>query len=222
MAEYPPLWTGAEPLIARGWAAVAAGDHTGARRLLGEAADFGEQIGDLAGATSALHGLARLGSAAEVADRLAALAGQMEGPLPAARAAHARSLAERDPEALLVASEAFEAMGALLLAAEAAADAAVAWRRRSEPRAAAAAERRMSQLVEHCPGARTPALRPVTTRSRLTAAEQETAALAAGGRSDKEIAELLHLSVRTVENRLQRVYEKLGIAGRRELGDALS
>jgi DNA-binding NarL/FixJ family response regulator len=31
----------------------------------------------------------------------------------------------------------------------------------------------------------------------------------------------MHLSVRTVENRLQRVYEKLGISGRHELAAAL-
>ena len=46
--------------------------------------------------------------------------------------------------------------------------------------------------------------------------------LAAAGRSNKEIAEQLFLSPRTVENRLQRVYEKLGIAGRTEVADALA
>jgi DNA-binding CsgD family transcriptional regulator len=46
--------------------------------------------------------------------------------------------------------------------------------------------------------------------------------LAAGGRSNTEIAEQLFLSRRTVENRLHRVYEKLGISGRDELAEALS
>jgi DNA-binding NarL/FixJ family response regulator len=36
-----------------------------------------------------------------------------------------------------------------------------------------------------------------------------------------QIAGHLHPSVRTVESHLQRVYEELGIAGRRELADAL-
>jgi len=45
--------------------------------------------------------------------------------------------------------------------------------------------------------------------------------LAANGRANKEIAAQLHLSPRTVENRLQRVYDKLGISGRGELGEVL-
>ena len=52
-------------------------------------------------------------------------------------------------------------------------------------------------------------------------ARVETAVLAANGRANKEIAEQLHLSPRTVENRLQRVYDKLGISGRGELGEVL-
>ena len=51
----------------------------------------------------------------------------------------------------------------------------------------------------------------------LTARELEIARLAASGRSNKEIAELLHLSVKSVENKLYDSYEKLGIRGRREL-----
>jgi DNA-binding CsgD family transcriptional regulator len=61
----------------------------------------------------------------------------------------------------------------------------------------------------------------VEVRSQLTTGEHETALLAAGGCSNSEIAEQLQLSVRTVGNRLQRVYEKLGISSRRELDGLL-
>jgi DNA-binding CsgD family transcriptional regulator len=44
---------------------------------------------------------------------------------------------------------------------------------------------------------------------------------AAAGRSNKEIATQMQLSVRTVESHLQRAYEKLGVSGRRELTAAL-
>ena len=41
--------------------------------------------------------------------------------------------------------------------------------------------------------------------------------LAAAGETSKEIAAALTLSVRTVDNHLQKAYAKLGIATRREL-----
>ena len=46
--------------------------------------------------------------------------------------------------------------------------------------------------------------------------------LAATGMPSRAIAEQLYLSVRTVENHLQRVYAKLGVAGRADLAEALS
>jgi DNA-binding NarL/FixJ family response regulator len=87
---------------------------------------------------------------------------------------------------------------------------------------AAAAARRASELAARADDPVTPALHAVETRAILTPAERETAVLAANGRADKEIAEQLHLSPRTVENRLQRVYDNLGVTGRGELADALA
>jgi DNA-binding CsgD family transcriptional regulator len=112
-------------------------------------------------------------------------------------------------------------MGADLLAAEAAADAAVAWQRAGDPRRSAGAERRAAALTDRCEGPTTPALQAIEARVQLASAEREAALLAAAGRSNKQIAEELCLSVRTVENRLQRVYEKLGINGRAELAAGL-
>ena len=76
-------------------------------------------------------------------------------------------------------------------------------------------------MAERCEGATTPALLSIDTRARLTGAERDTALLAARGRTNKEIAEQLGLSVRTVENRFQRSYEKLGISTRKDLTAAL-
>ena len=56
----------------------------------------------------------------------------------------------------------------------------------------------------------------------LTRREREVAELAARDLSSREIAEQLVLSARTVENHLQRAYEKLGVRGRGELRDALA
>ncbi|OWY60812.1 hypothetical protein B7486_67160 [cyanobacterium TDX16] len=65
-------------------------------------------------------------------------------------------------------------------------------------------------------------MRLAGTANVLTRREQEVAGLAAEGQSNQEIADRLGLSVRTVENHLQRAYEKLGIPGRDELAAALA
>jgi DNA-binding CsgD family transcriptional regulator len=58
---------------------------------------------------------------------------------------------------------------------------------------------------------------PLAGRSK----ELEGARQAAAGRSSRQIAADVQLSVRTVESRLQKVYEKPGVCGRRELFGAL-
>jgi DNA-binding CsgD family transcriptional regulator len=219
----PPVYlSDVELHEARGWTAAAAGDLPAARRHLEEAADLGAEIGDLLGEATALHGLARIGRAKEVRDRLAEVASRIDGQLAPARTAHVSALVRGDAFQLEKVSEDFEAMGADLLAAESAADAAVARRQAGELREAAADERRAAVLAERAEDPVTPALQAVEARARLTPAERETAVLAARGRSNRDIAEQLFLSPRTVENRLQRVYEKLGVSGRTELAEALA
>jgi DNA-binding CsgD family transcriptional regulator len=208
-------------LQARAWAAAAAGDLPAARRQLEVAADRGEEIGDLLGAAGALHGLARLGHAGDVAARLSALATQIDGELVVARAAYASAAADRDSQALSKVSGDFEGMGALLYAAEARAEAAVVLHRAGHARKAAAAEQEAARLLARCEGAATPPVQVITARVRLTPGELDTAVQAAAGRSNKQIAADMHLSVRTVESHLQRAYEKLGIASRHELAGAL-
>jgi DNA-binding NarL/FixJ family response regulator len=209
-------------LQARAWAQVAGGDIAGGASTLDRAATLALEIGDRVGAASALHGVARLGRAPEVCEQLAKVAQKVDGTLATTRAAHALALADGDAAALGQVSLAFEAMGADLLAAEASADAAVVLRQAGEAREASSAERRTGVLVDRTENPETPALQATEARARLTPAERETAVLAAAGRSNKDIAEELYLSPRTVENRLQRVYEKLGIAGRTEVADALA
>ena len=47
-------------------------------------------------------------------------------------------------------------------------------------------------------------------------------ALAVSGRTNRDIAQELFVSPKTVENHLGRVYAKLGIGSRRELAGALA
>ncbi|WP_341720125.1 AAA family ATPase [Micromonospora sp. FIMYZ51] len=58
--------------------------------------------------------------------------------------------------------------------------------------------------------------------SDLTATEERVARLAAQGRTSRAIADELFVSPKTVETNLSRVYRKLGISRRAELGTALA
>ena len=76
-------------------------------------------------------------------------------------------------------------------------------------------------MLEHCDGPRPLGLTVTLAAPTLTRREREVALLAQTGLSSQAIAERLYLSVRTVDSHLARTYNKLGIAGRRELGAAL-
>jgi len=56
----------------------------------------------------------------------------------------------------------------------------------------------------------------------LTATEERVAAMAAVGRTNRQVAQALFLSPRTVEANLARIYHKLGISSRAELGAAMA
>ncbi len=208
-------------LQARAWAWAAGGDMGAARKTLEGAVALGKQAGDLLGATKALHGLARMGRARQVVEDLAGLAPTVDGQLTAARFAYVIAAAEKDSPALRAAAAQFEDLGAILYAAEALGESAVHLRRDGASRDAAAAQQTAGRLLARCEGAVTPFVRAIGARAQLTPAELDTALQAATGSTDKQIAEMMHLSVRTVENRLHRAYQKLGISHRRELAEAL-
>jgi len=56
----------------------------------------------------------------------------------------------------------------------------------------------------------------------LTASERRVAQMATEGRSNRDIAQELFVSPKTIENHLGRVYVKLGISGRRQLAEHLA
>jgi DNA-binding CsgD family transcriptional regulator len=113
-------------------------------------------------------------------------------------------------------------MGALVFAAEAFNQASWIERRRGS---VAVAERRRSQVMAlrgRRSTAVTPGLASHAGLASLTLREAEVASLVAGGRTSKEVALHLDVSVRTVDNLLQRVYRKLGVSGRADLRDLRS
>ncbi len=87
-----------------------------------------------------------------------------------------------------------------------------------------AADRRTQAWFGQCETVRTPALsaRPARAeRHLLTSREHEVAGLAARGMTNRNIADTLVVSPRTVANHLYRVYAKLNITGRDNLAELL-
>ena len=70
-------------------------------------------------------------------------------------------------------------------------------------------------------GAR-PRTAALTGVGALTASERRVATLAAGGQTNREIAQALFVTPKTVEVHLSNAYRKLDIRSRRELPAALS
>lgn len=163
-----------------------------------------------------LHDAVRLGTTRPVADRLSELATHAESRWIPLFAAHAHTYEQRDGPGLDKVTSGFAALNANLLAAEAAAQAAIAHRDNGRQGESFISAARAERLAATCTGTRTPALTDLPTPT-LTAREAEIASLAAHGLTDRQIAAQLHLANRTVSNHLHRAFSKLGIRTRQQL-----
>ncbi|MGI5430065.1 LuxR family transcriptional regulator AbsR2 [Streptomyces sp. CA-179760] len=141
----------------------------------------------------------RLGAPEKVIDRLSGVF-----------ARHADALTRADGPALDEVAEELERRGFTLFAAEAHAQAVGAHR---DPRAARHSRTRAVALARRCQGARTPALSGLVL-GELTARQRQIVTLAAAGLSNRQIAERLTLSIRTVGNHLYGAYARLGASDR--------
>jgi ATP/maltotriose-dependent transcriptional regulator MalT len=226
LAESRSHPAGAQPVLsalllrAEAWVEAAKGEVSSAVGLGCRAAEVARKFEIRGVETFALHDVARLGAPERVVGRLEELASSLDGRLFPTCVEHVRALVDGDAAALEVAAGAFESMDALLLAAEAYAEAAAAHRQAGRASSWRAARGRALTLVELCEGARTPALDRLDLLDLpepLTAREREVAGLAASGMTSPAIAERLVISVRTVENHLQQAYTKLGVRNRSQL-----
>lgn len=203
--------------IARAWQAAAEGTVTPAIRLAMSAADAAARSNQHAIEAMALHAAARFGDQS-AAGRLADLAARVDGKLVQAQAKHAVALAAHDGPGLDAAAVEFERIGALLSAADAAAQAASAHERAGDRRRLLESAASANRLAAACGGASTPALRQAAQPLPLTAREREIANLVAAGLSNRQIADRLTVSVRTVEGHLYRACIKMDVTDRESLG----
>ncbi|MGY6499893.1 MAG: LuxR C-terminal-related transcriptional regulator [Acidimicrobiales bacterium] len=161
----------------------------------------------------------RMGQPAVVLPVLRAATARWEGPLAEALLAHGEALASGDPAGLLEVADRLVAMGCRLPGAEAAAQASALFERGGHDADARRAEYTAATLAAPL-GDDVRSISLGTPRG-LTAREREIATLAASGRRSKEVAELLEISTRTVDNHLAAIYRKLGVANRAELAARL-
>ncbi|MGW3066866.1 LuxR family transcriptional regulator AbsR2 [Streptomyces sp. NPDC001130] len=176
--------------------------HAGCRAELRLAqGELGEEAG---GDVYSGYDAVRLGEPERVAGRL---------PAGSVFARHADALARGDGAGLDRAAEDLEERGFSLFAAEARAQAVRAHR---DPRAVRVSRTRAVALARRCQGARTPALAGLVL-GELTTRQRQIVTLAAAGLSNREIAERLTLSVRTVGNHLYSAYTRLGTGDRAAL-----
>jgi DNA-binding NarL/FixJ family response regulator len=205
-----------EKYIAEAWVCVAEGAVSQAISITRDAAARESERGRPAWEVVLLQTATQFGDHTTAA-RLAELTGLVQGPRAPAAAAHAAALAAGSGHALVDASRQYEAFGDRIAAADAAAQAVVAYQNAGLRGAASSASATAQRLAAECQGAQTPALRAAATPQRFTARQSEIISLAAQGLSNKEVAERLVMSVRSVEGHLFRASQRVGANNREQL-----
>ncbi|OBI34838.1 helix-turn-helix transcriptional regulator [Mycobacterium colombiense] len=201
--------------LGRAWERAAAGETTTARMHAMHAAQIARQSGMCAIEMRAVHTAVRFGDRS-CAERLEELAGVLSTPLAGAIAVHARGLADHDGDLLDVAASQFADLGAVALAADAGAQAAGEHARNGQ-RGKEIMSSTRAHLLAVRSGARTPAVDAAARPLPLTKRERAIVMLVAEGLSNRQIADRLWISVRTVEGHLYRVFPKLGVKNRDQL-----
>lgn len=209
-----------ELALAGAWAAAATGADSVARTRARAAADIARSRSQYAVEALALHTCVRFGDR-ECSSRLAALADVVDGPRVQFAARHALGVERRDAAALCAVADDFEAVGDLLSAADAAAHASATFRSAGLNGSALTASSTAQRLAAICGGSTSLAINAISPPTALSEREREIARLAGLGMSNRAIADLLVISVRTVEGHVYRASAKLGASSRSELAELL-
>jgi DNA-binding CsgD family transcriptional regulator len=205
-----------EQSLARAWVAAGQGAVTSAIAILLSAADAAQGTGRFAAEVLCLQTATQFGDRTSAA-RLAELEAIVEGPRVGVAARFATALRDGDAAELSGVSEEFENMGDLIAAVDAAAHAALVYRRQDKRGSALGCSTRADALAAQCGGAYTPAVRQASESLPFTDREAEIVMLIGEGLSNRAVADRLTLSVRTVESHIYRAMMKAGVSSRDEL-----
>jgi DNA-binding CsgD family transcriptional regulator len=216
-----------EPLemLARAWISASMGAVKRAIAEARAAAVTAATLGLPAREVLCLQTATRFGDDTTVA-RLDELVHVVAGRRAAVAAAHASALAAGDGDGLMAASGRYIQMGDALSALDAAAQAATVFRRAGLRGSALNATGRAHAMAKLCGDVHTPAVVDAAAPPVFTGREREVIMLVGSGLTNREIAERLQLSIRTVEGHLYRAAGRVGARDRNELartiGDALA
>ena len=209
-----------ERALAQAWVAAGEGAVTEAIRILLSMAESARNNGRFAVEVQCLQAACQLGDHC-CAPRLRELAAVVEGPRAGLAARFATGLRDGDGAELVAVSEEFERMGDVVAAVDAAAHAAIAFRRQDLRGSGYTCSTRAEGLAGQCGGACTPALLRAAEPLPLSSREREIAMLIGAGLSNRAIAARLTVSVRTVQNHIYRAMAKTGTASREDLAAVL-
>jgi DNA-binding CsgD family transcriptional regulator/tetratricopeptide (TPR) repeat protein len=209
-----------ERSVARAWAAANQGAVSEAIAVLLSAAERASATGQFAAEVICRQTAAQFGDHSSAA-RLRELEAIVEGPRVGLAARFAAALRDGDAAELSLVSDEFERMGDLVAAVDAAAHAALAYRRHGQRGSALGCSTRADALAERCGGVATPALRRATEPLPFTDREREVVMLIGEGLSNRDVAARLTVSVRTVESHIYQAMSKTGTGNRDELAALL-
>jgi DNA-binding CsgD family transcriptional regulator len=206
--------------LARAWERAAAGDATAAQTHAVQAAEISRAAGMHVAEMRARHAALRFGDRSQTT-RVEELAATLNTPSAQAIADHARGLAQQDGDLLDVAAHKFADLGAFAFAADASAQAANEHSRRGDRRKEIESSSWAHALAGQC-GLHTPALEAAARPLPFSGRERQIVLLVAAGLSNRQIADRLVISVRTVEGHLYRLFAKLGVNHRDQLVQLLN
>jgi DNA-binding CsgD family transcriptional regulator len=154
------------------------------------------------------------------AARARELAEALSLPLADAVAMHADTLLVGNGEGLLAASEAYRRVGDRAAAADAAAQASAAFTESQQRKRGLYAAALARELADECGGLCTPALR-TPAGLKLSGRQRDVVELVVAGLSNRQIADQLVMSVRTVEGHVYRACQRVGAQSREELASII-
>lgn len=201
--------------LATGWVLAAGGALNEAVTAVLDAARIAGQRQQPTHELACLQAAAQWGDTSGAA-RVRELAATLKLPLAEIVARHIEALAIYDGAGLLAAAAEYQAIGDRAAAADTAAQAAVAFGHVQNSKRSMYAAAVAQGIAEECGGLCTPALRNPAGQP-LTHRQREIAELVVAGLSNRQIADRLVISVRSVEGHLYRACQRVGASSREEL-----